>query len=61
IALASGLVAPLAGLPALTGLWLPFDVPVIGKVGTPLIFDVGVYLLVMGVTLTMVFALAEAQ
>jgi len=34
-------------------------VPVVGKVGTPLVFDVGVYLAVLGVSLTMLFALAE--
>jgi multicomponent Na+:H+ antiporter subunit B len=32
---------------------------VIGKVGTPLMFDVGVCLLVIGVTLNIIFALFE--
>jgi hypothetical protein len=30
---------------------------VVGKVGTPLLFDVGVYLAVIGVTLQILFAL----
>ena len=47
------------GLPLLTGLWLPIPIPGIGKVGTPLLFDVGVFLVVVGGVLTMVFTLAE--
>ncbi len=31
------------------------------KVGTPIVFDLGVYLLVVGVVLTMVFALTEEE
>ncbi|MCG8349208.1 MAG: Na+/H+ antiporter subunit B [Chloroflexales bacterium] len=60
------LVAVISGLPAIflgdafmTGLWYPQPLPVIGKVGTPLLFDVGVYLLVMGISLTIIFTLME--
>jgi multicomponent Na+:H+ antiporter subunit B len=56
----SGLVGPLhAGAPFLTGLWLPKPIPVIGKVGTPLFFDIGVYMVVLGVTLMIIFSLSE--
>ncbi len=55
----SGVPALLKGAPFLTGLWLPNPVPILGKVGTPLLFDVGVYLLVVGVVLQIVFVLAE--
>ena len=53
IAAAAGLLAALQGLPYLTGLWwkdagLPL--------GTPLLFDIGVYLAVMGSVLTIAFA-----
>jgi multicomponent Na+:H+ antiporter subunit B len=58
-ATASGLVAVAMGLPLLTGLWLPVPIPGVGKVGTPLLFDVGVFLVVVGGVLTMVFTLAE--
>lgn len=58
-AVGSGLLAVLWGLPFMTGLWDDHTVPVIGKVGTPLVFDVGVYLVVIGVTLTIIFALKE--
>jgi multicomponent Na+:H+ antiporter subunit B len=43
----------------MTGLWSEQALPVIGKLGTPLLFDVGVYLVVIGVTLTIIFALME--
>ncbi len=60
VALGSGLVSLLAGQPFMTGLWSSYTVPLLGKVGTPLFFDIGVYLVVIGVTLTIIFALAEA-
>jgi multicomponent Na+:H+ antiporter subunit B len=59
VAILSGLVPLLLGLPFLTGLWYPHEVPVIHKIGTPLLFDIGVYLVVIGVVLTIVFTLAE--
>ena len=43
IAIASGLPSLLAGAPFLTGLWLPADL-----FGTPVLFDIGVYLTVFG-------------
>ncbi len=58
-ALASGLISLVAGMPFMTGLWSGLRFPVIGKVGTPLLFDTGVYLLVVGVVLLIVFSLME--
>lgn len=58
-ALASGLVPVLAGEPFMTGLWLKEPLPVIGKVGTPLLFDTGVYLVVIGVVTWILLTLAE--
>jgi multicomponent Na+:H+ antiporter subunit B len=62
-ALASGVLGLLAGRPFLTGLWGYVSLPGVERldVGTPLLFDLGVYLAVMGVTLTIVFALEEAD
>jgi multicomponent Na+:H+ antiporter subunit B len=61
LAAASGVVALLVGGAYLEGIW--FDLPLIMGVsldfGTPLLFDVGVYLTVLGATLTIVLALAE--
>jgi multicomponent Na+:H+ antiporter subunit B len=39
-------------------LWAGFYLPVIGRPGTPLLFDVGVYLVVVGVVCKIVFSLA---
>ena len=57
----SGLLALFTNQPFLTGLWLDTPVPVLGKVGTPVLFDTGVYLGVVGVTLTIIFSLAESE
>lgn len=43
----------------LEGLWVPFKIPLIGKVGTPTLFDLGVYLLVIGITLKITFSITE--
>lgn len=43
----------------MTGLWMENAVPVIGKVGSALFFDTGVYLVVIGVTLTIIFTISE--
>lgn len=59
VAVGSGIWAVLSGRPFLTGLWTESALPVLGKVGTPLLFDVGVYLVVIGVMLTIIFTLAE--
>jgi multicomponent Na+:H+ antiporter subunit B len=59
VAAASGVLSLARGLPLLTGQWLPAPVPIIGKIGTPLVFDVGVFLVVVGGVMTMIFTLAE--
>ena len=56
-ALVAGLLGPLFGNPLLTGLWYDQPIPVVGKLGTPLLFDIGVYFVVVGVTLKILFAL----
>jgi multicomponent Na+:H+ antiporter subunit B len=59
VAAICGLPAVLAGEPYMTGIWLADPLPVIGKAGTPLLFDAGVYCVVLGVVLGMVFTLTE--
>ena len=63
-------VALLSGIPPLfskhtflTGIWWEVPLPAGGTldIGTPLIFDIGVYLVVLGVLLTLVFALGEEE
>ena len=60
-AMASGVLPLVFGQPFMTGKWFTLDVPGVEPfdIGTPLIFDCGVYLLVLGVTLTMILTLAE--
>ncbi len=60
-AFASGLPGLFAGQPFLTALWTSVQLPVIGKISSVLLFDSGVLLVVVGVTLTIVFAMAEAD
>jgi multicomponent Na+:H+ antiporter subunit B len=59
IAVGSGLVSIIIGQPFMTGLWSDYPVPALGKVGTPFLFDVGVYLTVIGVVLLIIFSLME--
>lgn len=57
----SGLLPLLFGQPFLTGLWADVELPGGGvlDLGTPLLFDIGVYLAVVGVVLTIILSLAE--
>lgn len=57
--LLSGCLALMKGKPFLTGLWEILRFPPGWKIGTPQLFDVGVYFVVIGVTLTIIFSLAE--
>jgi len=59
ISILSGLLPVLKGKPFLTGLWFDTPIAVIGSVGTALFFDLGVYLVVIGVTLTILFTIKE--
>lgn len=60
LAIGSGLLAVVAGEPFLTGLWWPTDALAgTPAVGTPLVFDVGVFLVVLGTILTLVLHLEE--
>lgn len=59
LAAGAGLLSVAVGLPYMTGLWSSLELPAIGKLGTPLLFDVGVYLAVIGAVLTIILALEE--
>jgi multicomponent Na+:H+ antiporter subunit B len=61
ISLASGFAPMLVGEPFMYGLWFKEPLPVIGSVGTALFFDIGVFLVVIGVTLTILFTISEAS
>jgi multicomponent Na+:H+ antiporter subunit B len=51
----STLIAPLKGESLMKGIW--FEVPVLGTIGTPVIFDMGVYLTVLGVVCSILLPL----
>jgi multisubunit Na+/H+ antiporter MnhB subunit len=55
IALSSGIPAALRGQPFMTAQWMLDPV----ALGTPALFDIGVFLVVAGVVLMMIFSLAE--
>lgn len=61
VALVSGLPGVVLGQPFMTSVWtkLPAGSAAL-DVGTPLVFDIGVFLAVIGVVTTIVFTLAEA-
>lgn len=59
LALASGCLAWVARQPFMLGLWLPFALPAELKLGTVLLFDVGVYLVVLGAALLVLLTLSE--
>lgn len=61
LALSTGVASLLVGEPMLTGEWGELAIPFFGKVeiGSALFFDSGVYLVVLGVTLMIIFTLAE--
>lgn len=61
VALTSGVIPLFHGYPLFTGMWLEDPVPVIGLLGTPLLFDIGVFLVVIGVTITIIFTIAESD
>lgn len=57
---AASMFAPVFyGLPVMTGLWMNDPLPVIGMVGTALIFDMGIYFVVVGAVLTILFTITQ--
>ncbi len=50
----------LTGDPFMTGLWFSTPAPVIGMIGSALFFDIGVYIVVIGVCLTIIFTISES-
>lgn len=62
LAAASGLPPLMLADPYLKGLWVSLAVPGFGdaiKIGTPVVFDIGVYLLVLGAAVLMIVTLEE--
>jgi len=60
LSLFSGLLPTLISKPFMTSVWFMESVDVIGAFGSALLFDVGVYLVVVGVVLTILFTISES-
>lgn len=58
-AASSGLISMFLGDVFMTSLWGDFEIPLLGKPGTPIMFDIGVYLVVIGIVLRIAFAMSE--
>jgi multicomponent Na+:H+ antiporter subunit B len=63
LAVLSAVPAAFLGQAFFTAQWLTFEIPAMAevKVGTVLLFDIGVYLVVIGAVLTIMLSLAEAE
>ena len=63
LAAVSGLLSAFFGVPYLTGLWLMYTLPDGTElaISTPLVFDIGVFLTVLGVLSTLALSLEEDE
>ncbi len=61
LAFSSALPALIVGEPLMTGLWHKPTIPVLGTLplGTPLLFDIGVFLTVISISLLIIWSLQE--
>lgn len=59
LAATSGVAGLLHGQPYMTAFWADLYLPIVGRPGTPILFDTGVYLLVIGVVLKITFVMSE--
>ena len=62
-AISTGLIAVFNGEPFLTHYFGYFDLPILGKTSlhTAALFDLGVYLVVVGVTMTIIQSIGESE
>jgi len=60
-ALISAMLPVFQGLPFFTGLWTKIQIPLLGvlKLGTPMLFDFGVFLTVAGMLQVVMFSIME--
>lgn len=56
----SGVVSVFFGDVFLLARWEDYYLPIIGRPGTPILFDVGVYILVIGIVLKITFTMSES-
>lgn len=60
-ALVSGLFGILKGAPFMESQWTVFNLPILGELhlGTPVLFDLGVYFVVFGCMILIIFGIIE--
>lgn len=63
VILLSFLPSLLLGKTLMTGVWMKIPIPLLGelKLGSPFVFDIGVFFTVIGVTLMFVFSLTQKK
>lgn len=61
VSVLSGCIGILYGEAFMTGHWLPKPIPGIGKVGSVLLFDIGVFLAVLGTVLLILISLGKEE
>lgn len=63
LAVLSGVPGVFLDMPFFTSQWTELHLPIFGtlKVGTPLLFDIGVYAVVIGAVLNILLSVAEAE
>jgi multicomponent Na+:H+ antiporter subunit B len=61
LAIAAAWAGPLARRPPMTGLWAEAPGRTALALGTPVLFDAGVFLVVLGATLSVVFTFSEEE
>jgi multicomponent Na+:H+ antiporter subunit B len=59
MATTSGIFGFFINSPYMTALWTDFYLPILGRPGTPILFDIGVYMLVIGIVLKITFVMSE--
>jgi len=59
LALLSALIPIFFGYDFMTGIWGNYQFPILGKIGSPFLFDVGVYFVVLGISLKIIFTISE--
>lgn len=60
LALIAAFLPMVSGSPVLTALWVDEPMPIIGLIGSALLFDTGVFFVVIGVALTILFTISES-
>jgi multicomponent Na+:H+ antiporter subunit B len=61
LALAAAWLGPIAGKPPMTGLWTHAPGRTVLELGTPVLFDAGILLVVVGATASAIFSLSEER